>query len=120
MNVDALSEIITDGRDFRLENLRKANKKVCTDRSRTTSLCTARVTAHVKMQIYTFVSPSLSLIYRAPVKSTPVTVNGGDSVTQTFGSGGGSGAWKGFPFNLLQITHCLNNFLTHWRIDGIQ
>ena len=120
MNVDALSEIITDGRDFQLENLRKANKKVCTDRSRTTSMCTARVTAHVKMQIYTFVSPSLSLIYRAPVKSTPVTVNGGDSVTRTFGSGGGSGARKGFPFNLLQTTHCLNNFLTHWCIDGIQ
>ena len=66
--------------------------KVGTVRSQTTSMCTARVTAQVKMQMYTFVSPSLSLIYRAPVKSTPVMVNGGDSVTRAFGSGGGSGA----------------------------
>ena len=83
-------------------------------------MCTAHVTAHVKMQIYTFVSPSLSLMYRVPVKSTPVTVNGGDSVTQTFESGGESEAWKGFSFNLLQVTHHFNNFLMHWHIDGIQ
>ena len=112
-NVDALSEMIKDHRDFWLENLWKANKKVCTVRSWTTSMCTARVTAHVKIQIYTFLSSSLSLMYRALVKSTPVTVNGGDSVTRTFGSGGGSGAWKGFFFNLLQITHHFNNFLMH-------
>ena len=35
-----------------------------------------RVTAQVKIQIYTLVSSSLSLMYSAPVKSIPVTVNG--------------------------------------------
>ena len=74
--VEALSDIITDGKEFWLENLRKANKKVCTLRSQTTSMCTTRVTVHVKIQIYTLVSSSLSLIYSAPVKSTPVTVKG--------------------------------------------
>jgi len=70
--------------------------------------------------MYTFVSPSLSLTYKTPEKYTPVTVNGGDSITRTFGSGGESGALNGFPFNLLQVTHLLNSFLTHCQIDGMQ
>lgn len=121
-NVEALSEIIIAGMDFRLENLRNANKNVLTVKSQATSMCTVRVTAHVKMQMYTFITPSLSFTYRAPVKSTPVTVNGGASVTQTFGSGGGSGVLKSFPIaiNLLQTTQHLSNFLTCWRIDNVQ
>jgi len=73
-------------------NLLKARKMVSTVRSPTTSRCAALVTAHVNRQMYTFFSCPSVLVYNAPVKSTPVTVNGGNSVTRTLGSGGGSGA----------------------------
>ena len=70
-NVYALSEIIIDGRNLRLENLQKANRKVCTVRSLTASMCTARVTAHVKIQMYTFVSLSLFLDIQSTGKIHP-------------------------------------------------
>ena len=49
--------------------------------------------------------PSLPLIYNAPVKSTPVTVNGGDSRSLSFGNGGGPGARYGCPDTLRQMVH---------------
>jgi len=83
-------------------------------------MCTARVTAHVKIQMYTLVSPSLSLTCKALEKFTPVTVNSGDSVTQTFGSGGESGALNGFLFNLLQVTHLLVGLMVSSILASVQ
>ena len=54
------------------------------------------------------------------MKSTPVMVKGGASVTLIFGNGGGSGALYGFPVSFLQGTHRLSKLLTHCRIEGIQ
>ena len=45
--VEALSDIMTYGKDLQLENLWKARRKVSTDRSVTTSRWTALVVAHV-------------------------------------------------------------------------
>ena len=110
--MDALSEIILRGRDFLEENLRTANRKVSTVRSLTTSRYTALVAAHVKRQIYIFLSCPPALTYRAPVKSTPVTVNGEDSATRTLGSGGGGGGWSsiGFPHKLVTNNTSLQHF----------
>ena len=74
--VEALSDITICGSDFRLTNLRNANRNVSVDRFVTTSKCTARVVAQVNRHMYTFSSPLFCRTYNAPVKSTPVTVKG--------------------------------------------
>jgi len=51
-------------------------------------------------------------MYNAPVKLTPITVNGSIICTWCFGTGGRFGA---FPHSLLHTTQCLNMFLTHCR-----
>ena len=102
-----------EGRDFRLENLRKANKKVSTVKSVTTSMWSALAVAHMKTQMYILLSSVLSLMYRATVKSTPVTVIGRDSVTQIFGKGGGSGALFGLPNSFVYVKQRHNSFLMY-------
>ena len=67
---------MTLGRDFRLLNLLKASKKLSVVRLVTISRCTALVTAQVKRHTYTLFSLPMSLTYKAPVKSTPVTSKG--------------------------------------------
>jgi len=42
---------------------------------------------------------------KAPVKSTPVTLNGAAHDVLDLGSGGASGAEYGFPETFLQVTH---------------
>ena len=118
--MDALSDNILLGSDFLLANLLKASRKLSTVRSCTISKCTALVEAHVNKHMYTFLSSSPFLTCNAPVKSTPVTVNGGHSVTRTLGKGGGLGALYGFPDSLLHVTHWRSNFLTRCRMEGIQ
>ena len=58
--------------------------------------------------------------YRAPVKSTPVNVNGCTSCVLNRGRGGGSGAGYSFPVILRQVTQWCNIDLTYWRAAGIQ
>jgi len=87
------------GKDLRAANLRKAYRKVPSDRSVTTSRCTALVLAQVNKQMYTLHSPELLsfFTYIDPMKSTPVTLKGAPSYILACGSGGGSGAENGFP-----------------------
>ena len=59
-------------------------------------------------------------VYNAPVKSTPVIVNGGESLSLSFGNGGGSGELYGCPETLRQITHLKMADLTRCRMLGIQ
>ena len=54
--------------------------KFCSVRSVTTSKCTARVLAQVNKHMYTFCSPSELRTNNAPVKSTPVTLNGSEQM----------------------------------------
>ncbi len=89
--VEALSDIINLGSDFRAANLRKARMNVGTDKSVTISRCIALVVAHVKRQIYALFSVPDPFKYNAPVKSTPVISNGRVCWSLAFGSGGGSG-----------------------------
>jgi len=90
--VEALSEIMIEGNDLRLTNLLNAWRKVASVKSVTISKYTALVAAQVKRQTYTLFSLPLLFTYRAPVKSTPVVVKGGESFTLDSGNGGGSGA----------------------------
>ncbi|KAH3695561.1 hypothetical protein DPMN_083022 [Dreissena polymorpha] len=76
------------GTDRLLTNRLNASMNVSSDKSGTTSRCTARVLAQVNRQMYTFCIPVFSLTRRAPVKTTPVTMNGASSETLSFGSGG--------------------------------
>jgi len=86
LNVVALSDNMVCGMDFRLANRRKAFINASSVKLGTTSRYTARVDAQVKRQIYTFFSlPEDSRIDNAPVKSTPVTVNGGLSSINSLG-----------------------------------
>ena len=47
------------------------------------------------------------LTYIAPVKSTPVTLNGGASSTLTFGRGGGPGDQYGLPITFYILRMCV-------------
>ena len=77
--------------------------------------------AQVNKQTYALCSlPVQSRTYRAPVKSTPVTVKGVVSSTLYLVNGGGSGAAYGLPGTLLHVTHFRTTDWTHWRIYGIQ
>ena len=44
-------------------------------------------------------------MYNAPMKSTPVTVNGGDFRSLSFGNGGGPSARYGCPDTLRLVVH---------------
>lgn len=58
-------------------HLFRAKRKFCVDMPDTSSKCTALVTAHVNSAIYAlFVSP-FDLTNSDPVKSIPITSNGG-------------------------------------------
>ena len=54
------------------------------------------------------------------MKSIPVTLNGVDSPTLIFGSGGGSGDLYGLPFTRRHVTHARTTELTTCLIAGIQ
>ena len=118
--MEALSDIAICGSDFRLTNLRNANRNVSVDRFVTTSKCTARVVAQVNKHMCTFSSPLLCRTYNAPVKSTPVTVKEVMSRVLTSESGAGSGAGNGLPQCLLQTTQWRSNALVYCRVVGIQ
>ena len=118
-NMEVLSDTIVTGRDFRLENLWKASKKVFTVKSVTTSMWSACVVAHVKMQVYILLSFVLSLMCRVLVKSTPVTVNGGDSMTWILAKGENQKLYMVSPNNLLHVTQHRNSFLMYLRAEGI-
>ena len=116
-----MSEIMMTGSDLRLAKRRKACRNDSSVRSGTTSKCTALVDAHVNKQTYTFFScPTSFFTYMAPVKSTPVTVKGGESLSLHLGSGGGSGELKGLDAILRQITHFRTMDFTVCRMHGIQ
>ena len=66
--------------------------KFSTDRSVTTSKCKALVLAQVNKHMYTFCSPPELRTNNAPVKSTPVTLNGLEQSVLDLGSGSASGA----------------------------
>ena len=83
--IDVLSDNIFLGSDFLLANLLRASRILSTVRSCTISKCTALVDSHVKRHMYTFLSSPPRLICNVPVNSTPVTQNGGHSVTRTLG-----------------------------------
>ena len=120
-NVVALSESITFGTDLLLANRRNANRNCSSDRLFTSSRCIALVLAHVKRHTYAFpICPLRSRIFNAPVKSTPVTVNGCDSRNRSCGKGGGSGLLNGVPDNFLQMIHFRNILFTVCLICGIQ
>ena len=70
--------------------------------------------------MYTLFSSFIPQTYNAPVRSTPVMVNGSDCCTRSLGSGGGSGALYGAPEYFLQVTHCLIVLLTRCLMAGIQ
>ena len=74
--VEALSDIMTLGRDLWLLNLLNAWRNVSTVKSVTISRCMARLTPHVNRQTYTLFSLVPSCMYSAAIKSTPVTSNG--------------------------------------------
>ena len=77
----------------------------------TTSRCIARDVAQVKRHMYTLASkPRTSSTNSAPVKSTPVTLNG--SCIRDFGSGAGSGAGYGFPTTFRHVTQQRSTHLT--------
>ena len=63
-------------------------------RSDTRLRCTARTVQHVYRQIQTLMLFLLlvAFMYKGPVKSTPVEVNGKSILTRKSGSGGGTGA----------------------------
>ena len=65
--VEALSDTTICGSDFRLTNLRNANRNVLVDRFVTTSGCTTQVVAQVNKHMYTFSSPLLFWTYNAPL-----------------------------------------------------
>ena len=68
--------------------------KFSSDRSVTTSKCTALVLAQVNKHMYTFCSPLSPPELRtnsAPVKSTPVMLNGLEQSVHDLGRGGASG-----------------------------
>ena len=67
VNVVALSETMVRGTDFRLVNLLNAWMKASSDKSGTTSRCTALVDAQVKRQMYAFPVPVFVLTWSAPV-----------------------------------------------------
>ena len=70
-------------------------KNVSAVRSWTISKWTANVVAHVKRHRYTLTSSLPCCTYKAPVKSTPVNVNGCTSCVLS---------WGGLPIILLHIT----------------
>ena len=76
------------------------------------SVQTALVLAHVNKHMYTFCSPPVLRTNKAPVKSTPVTLNGAAHNVRDLGSGGASGTEYGLPETFWQITHFLTKFLT--------
>lgn len=55
--------------------------------------------------------------YIAPVKSTPVTVNGGESLVRIAGSGGGSGILYGWLVILRHVTQRTVNDLLY-KLSG--
>ena len=72
-NVNALSNMISFGKDFRLANLRKACRKDSSDILVTTSKCTALVVAQVNRQMYALPSFPLDCrINKAAVKKVQV------------------------------------------------
>jgi len=79
-------------------------------------------TQHVYKHIHTFleVDAIVSLTYKVPAKSTPVTENGRDSLTRKEGSGGAGGGQYGLPWNLQHITHLYNSFFTSCLPHTIQ
>ena len=70
--------------------------------------------------MYTLSSSELSRTYNTLVKSTPVTVKGGASNVQIFGSGGGSGVQYGLPLCFMQVIHLRIITFTHCLPVGIQ
>ena len=60
------------------------------------------------------------LMWRAPVKSTPVTSNGLLCLVRTLGRGGGPGLEYDFPLTRRQVTHFRSKDLTTCLADGIQ
>ena len=108
--------------DLRATNLRKACRKVSSDKLVTTLRCTALVLAQVNRHTYTLDSPELPsfLTYIAPVKSTPVTLKGWPSSTLAWGRGGGSGTENGFPTTRQHTTHFFSRLPTTRRAAGIQ
>ena len=92
MKVEALSDTRRFGKDMRLEKRLNACKKVSSDRSVTTSRCTALVLAHLNKHMYALDSPFGVRMYNAPVKSIPVTENGFIICNLCLGRGGGFGA----------------------------
>jgi len=92
MKVEALSDTSRFGKDLRYENCLNTCKKVSSDRSVTTSRCTALVLAHVNKHMYALDSPFDVRMYSAPVKSIPVTENGFIICNLCLGRGGGLGA----------------------------
>ena len=95
--------------------------KESSDKSGTTSKWTAFVAAHVKRQMYAFCSvPLAPRMDKDPVKSTPVTENGGASSTLIFGRGGRFGAAYGRPLTFLQVVHFRISLCTARRMAGIQ
>ena len=77
LNVEALSDIMIRSKDFRLVKRLKASMKDSSVKCGINSRRTVLLDAQVNKQTYALCSlPVQSRTYRAPVKSTPVTVKG--------------------------------------------
>ncbi|KRZ02735.1 hypothetical protein T11_13552 [Trichinella zimbabwensis] len=85
-----LSDCISRGRPLREMNLRRPCRKLSVVCSLRSSKCTALVIMHVNMKMYALLTrvsrPCTSgRTNSGPAKSTPVWLNGGDSVTRSVG-----------------------------------
>ena len=125
LNVFALSYNIRACNPRRAANRRKACKNVDTVKLGTNSRCTALVEAQVQRHTYALLVLSVSFCDRSvtksgPAKSTPVFVNGGESLTRLAGKGAALGVLNAFPSSFLQITHRLTMRFTASRPLTIQ
>jgi hypothetical protein len=78
------------------------------------SICTARVVAHVKRVMHALCMSLPTLMYSGPAKSMPVTANGFEGFTRSDGNGASICCPRGFLI-VLHTRHVCRTLLIAWR-----